>query len=175
MTTDQTDLPPPHHRWAAINTHANQERTALANLARQAYHAYCPQIMKRVRHARQVREVMRPMFPGYVFVAYQPGLTPWRPILSTFGVRALVRCGNDISTLDDAFVRELKAREVDGTILRPEPHYRVGQQVRITGGALDSLVATIVEMDERDRLVVLMDLLNSKVRVKLDAADVAAL
>lgn len=175
MGMDQGDRSQPSIRWAAINTHSNQERTAIKNLERQAFEAYCPLVNKQIRHARRVKDVLRPMFPGYVFVQYTPGLTMWRPILSTFGVRSLVRCGNDLSTLDGNFILGLKSREVDGAILRPERSYEVGQQVRIAGGAFDSLVATIIEMDERDRLVVLMDLLNNKVRVKVEASGVAAL
>ena len=175
MSMDRIDRPLPPVRWTAINTHSNQERTALKNLKRQAFEAYCPLVNKQIRHARQVRDVLRPMFPGYLFVQYTPGLTLWRPILSTFGVRSLVRCGNELGTLDGSFIEGLKAREVNGAILRPERAYQVGQQVRLAGGAFDSLVATIIEMDERDRLVVLMNLLNNKVRVKVEASGVAAL
>ena len=51
--------------------------------------------------------------------------------------------------------------------------YRVGQQIRLAGGAFDGLVATIIEMHERDRLTVLMDLLNRPVKVKVEETQVA--
>jgi transcriptional antiterminator RfaH len=175
MSIDQAGLLLPTARWVAINTHTNQERIALRNLERQAFEVYCPQINKQVRHARRVCDAQRPLFPGYLFVQITPGLTMWRPILSTVGVRALVRFGNELGTLDGNFIQRLKEREVDGAIVRPERAYQVGQQVRIAGGAFDNLVATIIDMDERDRLVVLMDLLNNKVRVKVEARGVVAL
>jgi transcription antitermination factor NusG len=38
----------------------------------------------------------------------------------------------------------------------------------------NGLVATIIEMNEKDRLVVLLDLLNRPVRVTLDVSAVTA-
>ena len=44
----------------------------------------------------------------------------------------------------------------------------------MTGGAFDGLLATIISMDERDRLTVLMQLLNRAVKIKVDALGVSA-
>jgi transcriptional antiterminator RfaH len=165
----------PRERWVAINAHSHREHIALENLARQDFEAYCPMIQRRVRHARRTREVLRPLFPGYLFVRIDPDLQRWRPILSTYGVRALVRFGERLSYVEDGLVQSLKAREVEGVITIPAEPYRVGQQVRISGGPFDGLAATIIEMDEKDRLVVLMRLLNQSVNVKVAARDVCAL
>lgn len=160
--------------WVVANTQPHREHVAVENLERQEFVAYCPMIRKRIRHARRSRDVLRPLFPGYLFVRVNRDLQRWRPILSTFGVRTLVRFGDRPSLLDDGFIHSLKAREMDGAIVRPASPYKVGQQVMITGGAFDGLVAQIVEMDERDRLVVLMDMLNRPVKVRIEARQVTA-
>ena len=77
--------------WAVVNTQPHRETIALENLERQDFRAYCPVIRKRVRHARRSLDLLRPLFPGYLFA--QVTLDRWRPILSTYGVRSLVRCG----------------------------------------------------------------------------------
>jgi len=89
-------------------------------------------------------------------------------------VRSLVRCGEELSLLGDEFVHELNAREVDGAVTKPASPYRLGQRVCVTGGAFDGLIATIVEMHERDRLTVLMQLLNRAVKIHIDSDQVAA-
>lgn len=160
--------------WVAVNTQPHRERIALENLMRQEFNAYCPLIRKRVRHARRVSDVLRPLFPSYLFVQLDPASRSWRPILSTLGVRTLVRCGDRPSLLAHEFVESLKAREIDGAITRPANPYRIGQQVRIAGGAFDGLIATIIDMDERDRIVVLMEMLNQAVNVKLSARQVVS-
>lgn len=153
--------------WIVVNTHPHREHVALENLHRQDFDAYCPMIRKRRSHARRVETVLRPLFPNYLFVRTTTELARWRPVLSTCGVRSIVRAGEELSFLDNAFITSLRTREVEGAIVRPENPYHIGQQIRITGGSFDRVVATIIEMDEKDRLVVLLDMMNRSIKVKL--------
>jgi transcriptional antiterminator RfaH len=161
--------------WAVVTTQPHKEHVALENLQRQDYRAYCPLIRRRHSHARRISDVLRPLFPGYLFVQIDAETERWRPILSTLGVRELVRCGDRLSLLEDNFVRCLRAREVDGVIARPASPYRIGQEVRLAGGVFDGVVATIIEMHERERLTVLTQLLNQAVRVKVDERQISPL
>lgn len=154
--------------WLVVNTQPHKEQFALENLARQAFGAYCPFVRKSVRHARRVREVLRPLFPGYVFVARDMDNSRWRPILSTFGVRNLVMSGGTPALIDGQFVMGLKRREVDGAIVLPDKPYRAGQKVKMLGGAFDGLIATILDLDEKGRITVLLEFLNQSVRVRTD-------
>lgn len=158
--------------WIVVNTHPHKEAVAASNLVNQGFEAYCPVVRKRVRHARLTRDVLRPLFPGYVFADTSAVAGIWRPILSTVGVRALVRSGDDPSRLDGRFVAALRAREVDGVIMAPEPAFRAGQKIQIGQGPFDGTIATIIDLGEKDRLIVLMDILNRPVRVSIDARHV---
>ncbi|MGE0701882.1 MAG: transcription termination/antitermination protein NusG, partial [Hyphomicrobiaceae bacterium] len=60
-----------------------------------------------------------------------------------------------------------------GAIVRPASPFSVGQTVKVVQGAFDGIVATIVDMDERDRVVLLMELLQRPVKVTLDSTYVA--
>lgn len=159
--------------WAVVNAQPNREHVAVGHLERQLFTAYCPMVMKRVSHARVVKDLRRPLFPGYLFVRINPRLDRWRPILSTIGVRSLVRNGDEPGLIADAFVASLKSRERDGIVARPDT-YKIGDNVSLIGGAFDGIVASIVGMDEKDRLTVLMDLLNRKVKVTVEARAVTA-
>ncbi len=161
--------------WAVANTKPSREAVARDGLERQDFTVYCPMLKKRVRHARQTRDVMRALFPGYLFVQMPRETARWRPISFTTGIRHLVKCGDGPGVVGDSFVRALKAREINGAIVRPAEPYRIGQPVRLTGGALMGQIATIIELDERDRLLVLMQLLSRPVKVRVEAADVAAI
>lgn len=159
--------------WIVVNTHPHKEALAAANLRNQGFGTYCPVVRKRVRHARATRDVLRPLFPGYVFVDSGPASGLWRPVLSTVGVRALVRSGDEPGRLDGRFIAALRAREQDGVVVAPAQAYHEGQTIQITDGPFDGTVATIIGLAERDRLVVLMDILNRPVRVHLDARQVS--
>ena len=158
--------------WIVVNTHPNREAAAAANLINQGFGAYCPLVRKRVRHARMTRNVLRPLFPGYVFVDTSAAAGIWRPVVSPVGVRALVRSGDEPSRLDGCFIAALRAREVDGAVAAVLPMYRAGQKIQIEHGPFEGTIATIIDLDEKDRLVVLMDILNRPVRVHLDARHV---
>jgi transcriptional antiterminator RfaH len=162
-------------RWAAINTHPHRERVAVENLLRQNFEVYFPTELKRVRHARRVQDVLRPLFPGYVFAQVASELTMWRPILSTYGVRSLVRLGDRPAFVDGGFIESLRAREVDGVIAKPAAPYRLGQEVRLNGGPFDGLIGRIIEMSDKDRLVLLTSLLQQDVRLKVPSSSVRSL
>lgn len=173
MADRQDDGALAEERWIAINTHPHREHIALENLRRQQFEAYCPMLRKRRSHARRVEMVLRPLFPNYLFVRANTQLARWRPILSTHGVRTIVRTGDELSFVAGGFIASLKAREVDGAIVRPGRPYHIGQRVEITAGPFDRIVATIIEMDEKDRLVVLLEMMNRAIKVKVDSARVA--
>ena len=159
--------------WIVVNCQPHKESVALEHLSRQAFTCYCPMIRRQVRHARRTYYSVRPLFPNYVFVALDFGRQSWRSLLSTRGVRSVVSCGEAPSTLRSEIIEQLRAREIDGAITRPTAPFRIGQRVGIVRGALDGLVATIVDLDEKDRIVVLLDLLNRPVRVSVKSESLA--
>jgi transcriptional antiterminator RfaH len=159
----------PSRSWAVVNTHPHREQLAVENLERQKFEVYAPKIIKRIRHARKSRDVARALFPGYVFLRVDADHRQWRPALSTYGVRTLMRNGTTLSLLPDAFIAGLRAREQEGLIVRPTNPFQVGQEVRISGGPFDGLIAEIVQLGEQQRLVVLLDVLNRPVRVQIEA------
>ncbi|MDX2205976.1 MAG: transcription termination/antitermination NusG family protein [Hyphomicrobiaceae bacterium] len=161
-----------HAAWAVATTHPHSEAIAVGNLRRQGFDVYCPQIRRRRSHARRIETVLRPLFPGYVFVGLAQG-GRWRAIASTGGVRALVKFGDAPATLAGAFVDGLKAQEIDGAVVRPAEHYTIGQAVQIAGGPFDGLVARILELDERDRIVVLLEVMNRGVKTQVEPRQLA--
>lgn len=162
-------------RWIVVNTHTNRELQAIENLDRQGFESYCPRVRVRIRHARQQKEVLRPLFRGYLFVRQPPPGKSWRTIHSTFGVRSVIQFGEQVAVLQDAFIQSLKEREQNGAIPSQINALKVGQSVRITEGPFDGLIARIIEMKDADRLTVLMSMLGGAVRVRLDSDDVQPL
>ena len=150
-------------QFAVINTHPHKEAAVVAHLVRQGYAPYCPKLLRRVAHARQVKEVLRPMFPGYLFVSLDCALQAWSPISSTFGVRRIVKFGDRPALLDGMFIDALKGREINGSIIRPPNPYKVGETVKFVDGAFEGIVAQIIELKDADRVVVLLDMLQRAV------------
>ncbi len=73
-------------RWYAVRTQPNQEARAEHQLQRQGFATFLPRIGKSVRHARKLRQVRAPLFPGYLFVQLDLTRDRWRAVNSTYGV-----------------------------------------------------------------------------------------
>jgi len=153
--------------WFVANTHPHKERFALENLQRQGYNCYCPLVIRRIRHARRSFDAKRPMFASYLFIEEASAQGRWRPILSTFGIRSLVLQGEQPALLAKEFVEALKLREVDGAVCKPVEQLQPGQSVQITGGHFDGLIGNILELRDSDRVLVLLELMKSTVKVQL--------
>jgi transcriptional antiterminator RfaH len=160
--------------WMVVNTHANQEAVAERNLINQGYEPYLPIVRKQVRHAGRTRDVLRPLFPSYLFVRHDRREMRWRPILSTIGVRAVVRHGDKPSFMPECLIADLKLRETDGVITRPVSPRKIGETVHLARGPFNGLAGKIIELGEKDRLIVLMAFLNQQVKVAVSADQLAA-
>jgi transcriptional antiterminator RfaH len=154
-------------KWLVINTLPHRETHACEHLTRQHFRVYCPMIMRRVRHARSVSDEPRPLFPGYVFVEHRLADPTWRPILGTQGVKSVVRSGDQPSLLCGSFIDELRAREVEGVLRKPRDPLEVGQRVTVQGTAFGGLVGQIIELRDKDRVMILLELLDKQTRVQL--------
>lgn len=162
-----------HSSWLVLTTHPHRESQAIDNLLRQSFRAYCPMIVKHVRHARRAYDARRPLFPGYIF-AERPNLQQrWRPLLSTIGIRNVLSHDNKPAKLPQGFIESLMAREADGIISIPESPFHIGQQVTIRGGPFDGLIGQIIQMRPNDRILLLLDLLNQKTTVHVNAKQLA--
>jgi transcriptional antiterminator RfaH len=157
-----------HARWIVVQTQPHREKVAIENLNRQEFTVYCPLIKRRVRHARRAHDAKRPLFPGYLFVADDASSLRWRPILSTLGVRSLVRVGDRPGTLSGKFISSLQAREVDGVIGLPDQNLKPGQRVAVQGGPMDGVIGTILETRENQRHLILLELLNAPVKAQVE-------
>ena len=149
--------------WLAVNTQPHREALAMENLKRQEYLSYCPMVRKKTAR----RDVLRPLFSGYIFVALEPSRR-WHPVHSTCGVRRILSFGGSPSLVAGEFIHALKAREIDGAVVRPAAPYEIGQKVRITAGPFDGIIASIVDTNEADRIVVLFELLGRNAKAKID-------
>ncbi len=158
-------------RWHAVFTQPNGESRAEFNLARQGYEVYLPRLRKVLRHARRVENVLRPLFPRYLFVALDPLRDGWRPILSTVGVADLVRFADAPADVPVALIDAMRARESSGAYveLPSAASWNVGDKLRVFGGAFADMVGKFEALSGSDRVALLLELMGREVRLILPA------
>lgn len=163
------------NQWYVAHTQPHGERRALVNLVRQGFDAYLPRFRKWRRHAGKSERVAAPLFPRYLFVAFDDATARWRAIHSTFGVQHLVCTGENPSPMPEGVVEDIRAREDDGFVsLGRLSEFQAGDRVRIAAGSLCDRIGMFEQMDEQQRVVLLLDMLGRRVRVAVPLDIVAA-
>ncbi|GGE34909.1 transcription antitermination protein RfaH [Agaricicola taiwanensis] len=162
--------------WYVVQTRPNSEELAASHLKRQGFTPYLPRYQKKRRHARRIDLVPRPLFPSYLFVAFDTEADRWRAVHSTVGVARLVCHGDRPAPVPSGVVEGLlKRQNEEGFIaLLARPTFTPGQPVRLTDGAFAEQIGLYEGMSDRDRVTVLLDLLGRKVRVTADSDTIEA-
>ena len=161
--------------WYVVQTQPCAEEKAKWHLIKQGFASYLPRYRRRVRHARKVQQVLRPLFPSYLFVRLDPQACRWRSINGTIGVRHILTDGVMPRFIDSTVISDIMAREDEaGAVRLARPVFRPGQSVRVTDGPFTDVRGLIEEMRDEDRVVVLLSLLGRKVRTQVSPEFVAA-
>ena len=161
--------------WHAVHTQPGREQFAAGHLERQGFTVYLPRILRQRRHARQVTRIRAPLFPRYLFVRFDRVRDRWHAINGTHGVCYLVCAGDRPSRVPPGVVAAIRAHENgDGLVeLAADPALDCGDQVRVTTGPLADCTGIFDCRDDRQRVVILLDLLGRKLRVPIPAHAVA--
>ena len=167
---------PAESAWHAVQVHLHAEKKAQMHLRRQGFETYLPLYLKRRRHARKTDTVAAPLYPSYLFVRFDPSIHQWRSIHSTIGVVRLVCNGDAPAALDRAIIENLKSREnAQGFIqLDRRPRFMLHDKVRINDGVFADCLGLVEDVSDRDRVVILLNMLGRKVRVLLNEELVVA-
>lgn len=156
------------NKWYVAQIKPNGFVQAVANLRRQGFLTFMPMQKVTVRHARKLRDVLRPVFPGYLFIEFGADRADWRKINSTLGVVRLVGFEKSSpSPVPDDLISGLQARCNDEQCLRPENDLAVGEKVKMVAGAFAGFIAEIERLNDNERVSVLMDLMGQNMRVEL--------
>ena len=132
------------------------------NLARQRFAGFLPRYRATRQHARQRYEVLTPLFPGYIFVRFNPDDAPWRSINGTRGVLGLVgpRLARPVAMPASA-IDNIMARCRNGIMTSLLECLEPGAVMRVISGPFADQLVTIEALDGHDRVRVLLKILGA--------------
>ena len=163
-------------RWYVAQVKPNGFKRAEANLKKQGFETFMPLRRKTMRHARQMREVLQPVFPGYIFTRFGAARSDWRKINSTFGVSKLIsfEVGRP-APVPDALMAGLRARCDIEHVLQPLDDMQAGEQVRMLSGAFADFVGEIETFVANDGVRLLFDFMGQATKLDVGRAEVERL
>ncbi|HUU01884.1 MAG TPA: UpxY family transcription antiterminator [Myxococcota bacterium] len=162
---------PEEPAWYAVHTRSRHERKVLAELARQSFEAFLPEYRTWSRRKDRRKQILKPLFPGYLFV--RSGMSPALrlAILQTASVVRLVGIGYEPVPVPDREVESIKILLQGAGDARPAEPLKIGQRVQVMEGPLSGVIG-VVEQSARRRIVVSVDLLGRAVAASLETEAV---
>lgn len=164
----------PSGQWFVVRTKVNAETKAAFHLRNQGFSVYTPRYGKTVRHARQVSRVLRPLFPGYLFVFLGADTPSWHSIRSTVGVIGLVQFGMSPEPVPGAVIDMLRERENENGMVRLLPRNLTrGTPVRMIDGCFADYTALLEDISDEHRAILLIDFMGRQIRVQAPLQQLA--
>ena len=158
--------------WAIAVTEPRAEAKAVSNVTKLGYTVFYPKVVCRVRRHGQRTQIVRALFPGYFFTWIE---NCWTGILGAQGIAGLLMRNNEIATVREATMQELKDRcNTNGIYLDPvKPQFQIGQRVKVATGVLADKVG-IFDGSAGQHDAVLIDLLGGPTRVLVKEGTLVA-
>jgi transcription antitermination factor NusG len=157
-------------RWFALQVRTRWESSTALLLSGKGYKTLLPAYRTRKRWGGKLREIKAPLFPGYVFCAFDAQKR--LPILVTPGVIAVVGRGRIPLPVDDGEIAAIERIVSSGFHAEPWPYLELGQKIRIEGDALSGVEGILINFRGNHRIVVSVSLLRRSVALEIDRSCV---
>ncbi|NDR56616.1 transcription termination/antitermination protein NusG [Aliiruegeria sabulilitoris] len=160
MTTLESTLD-----WYLAQVKPNSWKIALRHLEHQGFVTFCPEDQETRRRNGAFTTELRPVFPGYLFVAIDGEKGAWRAVNSTRGVTRLVSFGLKPASVPRALIVSLRQRYGRAEHSAMPEGLSPGDRVRLATGPFAGFLAEIEKAAPDRRVWVLMDILGAQTRV----------
>lgn len=161
-------------RWYVAQTLPRKESWAIQHLRHQGFSTFFPRFRQQVRRKTGAQLCLVPVFPGYVFVAFDPNRDHWSAIRGTRGVRCLVGSKGGLpQSVPRPVMDHLFTRCREEVMINLVSDLKPGDMVQITSGPLSRRIAEVHSLTERGRVRLLFDLLGCSNSLDVDISCLA--
>lgn len=156
--------------WFAVQVAPRHEKSVAALLSYKGYQHFLPTYRSRRAWSDRKKTIEVPMFPGYVFCRTMHRAAHGLVLTTPGVVRVVGFSGNPYPIPDDEI--DAIRKVVLSSESEPVPYLKVGQRVRISSGSMAGIVGILVQIKNRHRLVMSVDLIMKSIAVDVDVSDV---
>jgi transcription antitermination factor NusG len=156
--------------WYALTVKHQHEKTIEAALVYKGFEAFSPMYRSRRQWSDRTKEIELPLFSGYIFCRFPYGAKA--RVLNTPAVSHVVAFGGRPAAVADADIEAIRAIVNSELPVRPWPHLKPGDRVRVERGPLRGVEGVLVQEKNARELVVSVELLQRSIAVQVDATSV---
>jgi transcriptional antiterminator RfaH len=158
--------------WYAVQTQPHRESVAQDTLLRIGAQVFYPRYRQRVILHGYKREVVRPLFPSYLFVSFDVE-REFRAVQYARGVRRVVTFGGEPAIVPGDLLASIQERMKDGYVKLNPPELRPGQRVEIVAGPFAGHTGIFqANLSGAERVAILLDTLKFNARAVIDRATI---
>jgi len=160
--------------WFVVWTESRAEKKVESRIAALGLEPWLPTVTERRRWSDRWREVVTPLFSGYLFV--RPA-AEWHMVLRTPGVLTAVKSGGQPAVLSDGFVQELRQAITRGGdavgALPAAAKFEAGDEVIVQDGPFRGVRGVVREVRGARQLIIWVSAIGRGVAFSIGAALVA--
>jgi transcription antitermination factor NusG len=160
--------------WYALHTRARHEKLVVQRLTERGVQTFLPLFTEVHRWSDRKKKVELPLFGCYVFAKFAPQRSERLNVLRVGGVLSLVGSQGEGTPIPDEQIDAVRTL-MDGThSWSPYPFLKIGQRVRIRGGALEGVEGILVSRNGGQTLVISVDAIQRSLAVRVEGYQVEA-
>ena len=161
--------------WYVLRTktgHEDKVRSRLENKT-QCLSVLLPKTEVMVTRNGRKKKLLKPIFPGYIFVELELNDNFWYELKNTPGVINFISCGNDPIPVHENEIKYIMTLVDNGKTPILETSFEVGDSARIVSGPFMGASGVISEIDiKKKRIKVAIDILGKQVAIDLNYDDI---
>ena len=167
-------------KWYVVHTYSGYENTVATTIMKHVDNRNLHDLIHEVNIPMETvtevtdngpKTVERKVFPGYVLVKMVMTDETWHLVRNVRGVTGFVGSGNKPIPLTEAEIASLGVEKKEVVV-----NYAVGDNVRITDGALESFLGVVEEIDlERQKVRVIVSMFGRETPVELDLDQIESI
>jgi transcription antitermination factor NusG len=158
--------------WYAVQTRARHERVVAERLREQGVTTFLPLFREVHRWSDRKKLVELPLFSCYVFVRLLPTNEQRLRVLRQDGVFSFVGLRGQGTPIPDEQIDAVQTLISQDLPWSNHPFLKIGQRVRIRGGALDGVEGILLARNGDSTLVISIDAIQRSMAVRIEGYDV---
>jgi transcription antitermination factor NusG len=159
-------------QWYAIRTRSRHEKMVAEQLERQGIESFLPLVKHTRKWSDRMKEVDLPLFSGYNFVRVVLSSRDRLRVLQTHGVAGFVGINGFGTAIPESQIQDIRTLLASKLPFEEQAFLRVGQRVRVRGGALDGVEGILSAQNEDRSLVISLEPIQRSLSVRIQGYSV---
>lgn len=154
--------------WYALHARPRHEKLVVQRLTERGVETFLPIVTEVHRWSDRKKVVQLPLFSCYVFARFLPKRTERLNVLRVPGVIGLVGSGGEGSPIPESQIEAVRMVLAGEHPWAAHPFLKIGQRVRVRGGALDGLEGVLVTRNGDQSLVISVDAIQRSLAIRVE-------